>query len=182
MPSGDCSRAIGDALLTRLKDWIRGVGNPVHALSRMITIFAENLPPPTAKFSFNFGIIEGGVSVNSIAPLARTRLDLRAVDEALLERMSAILDAYAEARSTKGRPTMIVARTVKGKGVSSIEGKDGWHGKAFKKGPEMDAAIAELERQVVAVPSSVDLARSIPKPASRHRPRTGASCWASLSS
>ncbi len=84
--------------------------------------------------------------------------------------MSAILDAYAEARSTKGRPTMIVAGTVKGKGVSSIEGKDGWHGKAFKKGPEMDAAIAELERQVVAVPSSVDLARSIPKPASRPAP------------
>ncbi len=84
--------------------------------------------------------------------------------------MSAILDAYAEARSTKDRPTMIVAGTVKGKGVSSIEGKDGWHGKAFKKGPEMDAAIAELERQVVAVPSSVDLARSIPKPASRPSP------------
>jgi len=84
--------------------------------------------------------------------------------------VSAILDAYAEARSTKDRPTMIVAGTVKGKGVSSIEGKDGWHGKAFKKGPEMDAAIAELERQVVAVPSSVDLARSIPKPASRPSP------------
>jgi transketolase len=65
---------------------------------------------------------------------------------------------------------MIVAGTVKGKGVSSIEGKDGWHGKAFKKGPEMDAAIAELERQVVAVPSSADLARSIPKPASRPSP------------
>jgi len=74
--------------------WIDyGIANPVHAISRMITIFAENLPPPGTKFSFNFGIIEGGVSVNSIPPFARTRLDLRAVDEALLERMSAVLDA-----------------------------------------------------------------------------------------
>ncbi len=74
--------------------WIDyGVGNPVHALSRMITIFAENLPLPTAKFSFNFGIIEGGVSINAIPPLARTRLDLRSVDEAVLERMTVILDA-----------------------------------------------------------------------------------------
>ncbi|MBI2687403.1 MAG: M20/M25/M40 family metallo-hydrolase [Acidobacteria bacterium] len=74
--------------------WIDyGVANPVHAISRMITIFAENLPPPAARLSFNFGIIEGGVSVNAIPPLARTRLDLRSLDEALLERMGAILDA-----------------------------------------------------------------------------------------
>jgi len=70
-----------------------GIANPVHAIARMITIFAENLPPPSARFSFNFGIIEGGLSVNAIPPLARTRLDLRSVDEALLERQSAILDA-----------------------------------------------------------------------------------------
>src|SRR3982751_6077078 len=45
--------------------------------------------------------------------------------------INAILDAYAEARATTGRPTMIVARTIKGKGVSFTEGKDGWHGRAF---------------------------------------------------
>ena len=55
------------------------------------------------------------------------------------------LDACAEARATSGRPTMIVARTLKGKGVVVVEGKDGWHGKAFKKGEETDKAIAELE-------------------------------------
>ncbi len=70
-----------------------GIANPAHALARMITIFAENLPPPPARVSFNFGIIEGGVSVNAIPPLARTRLDLRSVDEPLLERMAVILDA-----------------------------------------------------------------------------------------
>lgn len=74
--------------------WIDyGIANPVHAIARMITIFAENLPPATSPLSFNFGIVEGGVSVNAIPPLARTRLDIRSVDEALLERMTVILDA-----------------------------------------------------------------------------------------
>ena len=55
----------------------------------------------------------------------------------------------SEARATKGRPTMILARTEKGKGVSQVEGKDGWHGRPFKKGAEADAAIAEIEARFV---------------------------------
>src|SRR4030095_12846746 len=39
----------------------------------------------------------------------------------------------------------IVAATKKGKGVSFTEDKDGWHGKALKKGEELDKAMAELE-------------------------------------
>src|SRR5438270_9989563 len=66
--------------------------------------------------------------------------------------MAAILDALAEARRTAGQPTMILARTIKGKGVSFVEGKEGWHGKAFKKGEELDRAIAELESQFVPLP------------------------------
>jgi transketolase len=83
--------------------------------------------------------------------------------------MDAILDALDQARTTKGRPTMILARTIKGKGVSFVEGKDGWHGKAFKKGEEMDRAIGELEKQFVPVPESgptANLAAQIPKPES----------------
>jgi transketolase len=80
--------------------------------------------------------------------------------------LHAILDAYAEARATKGCPTMIVAGTVKGKGISIAEGKDNWHGKALKKGEEMDRAVAELERGKVPA-GNVDLARQIKKPASR---------------
>src|SRR6202521_1643007 len=81
--------------------------------------------------------------------------------------MNAILDAYAEARGVSGRPTMIVARTIKGKGVSFVEGKNGWHGRTFKKGEELDRALAELEKQFVPAPVGVDLPRQIAKPTAR---------------
>jgi transketolase len=83
--------------------------------------------------------------------------------------LNAILDACAEARATSGRPTMIVARTLKGKGVSFVEGKDGWHGKAFKKGEELDRALAELEKQFVAG-ADIDVASLIGKPSSMPAP------------
>jgi transketolase len=78
--------------------------------------------------------------------------------------LGAILDAYAEARLTKGRPTMILARTIKGKGVSFVEGREGWHGRAFKKGDELNRALAELQRQFVTGPAGVDLRHDIPRP------------------
>src|SRR5205807_8911420 len=51
--------------------------------------------------------------------------------------------ALAEARSASGKPTVVIARTIKGKGFSEIENKDGWHGKAL---PEdmAERAIKEL--------------------------------------
>jgi transketolase len=65
---------------------------------------------------------------------------------------------------------MIVARTIKGKGVSFVEGKEGWHGKVFKKGEEADRALAELEHQLVPEPPGVDMVAGIPKPTARSRP------------
>ena len=49
--------------------------------------------------------------------------------------------AYAEAVATKGRPTAIVARTIKGKGVAAVEDKGGFHGKALD---DPEESIAEL--------------------------------------
>jgi transketolase len=63
--------------------------------------------------------------------------------------LTGLLNAFDEARSTKGQPTMIVARTIKGKGLSLAEGKSGWHGKAFKKGEELDAVLRNLQSQFV---------------------------------
>ena len=83
-----------------------------------------------------------------------------------------ILDALDEARQTKDKPTMILARTIKGKGVSFAADKDGWHGKPFKKGDELDRALAELEAQFVPVPGAgkdVNLSQQIPKPPSTLR-------------
>jgi transketolase len=68
-----------------------------------------------------------------------------------------LLDAYDVARKTTGRPTVIVARTLKGKGVESVAGKDNWHGKAFKK-DEAEKAVAEIEQHMTA---------GVPKPAIR---------------
>ncbi|MDE6971243.1 MAG: transketolase [Eubacterium sp.] len=44
--------------------------------------------------------------------------------------MAQLRAAFEEARATKGQPTAIVMKTVKGKGVSFMENKAGWHGKA----------------------------------------------------
>jgi len=64
--------------------------------------------------------------------------------------VGALLDAFDEARKTRGQPTMILARTVKGKGIPLAEGKGGWHGKAFKKGEELDSVLRALDFQLVA--------------------------------
>jgi transketolase len=59
--------------------------------------------------------------------------------------MSQILAALDETKSTVDKPTMIVARTLKGKGVSLIEDKNGWHGKPLSEN-EMKLALKELDR------------------------------------
>jgi len=56
---------------------------------------------------------------------------------------SEILPAYEKARVVSNRPVMIIAKTVKGKGVSFIEDKNGWHGKALNK-EELARALEEL--------------------------------------
>ncbi|HEY9856112.1 MAG TPA: transketolase [Stenomitos sp.] len=57
--------------------------------------------------------------------------------------MAQILAAFAEARQTKGKPTVILAATVKGKGVSFMEDKAAWHGTAPKLA-ELEQALAEI--------------------------------------
>ena len=53
--------------------------------------------------------------------------------------------AFKEAKSVKGRPTVIIAKTVKGKGVSFMENQAGWHGKA-PNDEEFKIAMADLEK------------------------------------
>ncbi|MFH1190148.1 MAG: transketolase [Candidatus Omnitrophota bacterium] len=58
--------------------------------------------------------------------------------------IKALMDALDGAQETKGKPTMIIANTIKGKGVSFMENKAEWHGIAPKK-EEYEKAILELD-------------------------------------
>jgi transketolase len=59
--------------------------------------------------------------------------------------MRALADGLAEARATRGRPTILVARTVKGRGVSFMEGDYLWHAKAVTD-DDLRRALEELDR------------------------------------
>lgn len=54
-----------------------------------------------------------------------------------------ILRAYESSLRVRSRPTMIIAKTIKGKGVSFLEDRNGFHGKALKK-EDLDRAVGEL--------------------------------------
>jgi transketolase len=58
--------------------------------------------------------------------------------------MRQIVAALDEAMAVREKPAIIVAATKKGKGVSFLEDKEGWHGKPLKKGEEAERALAEL--------------------------------------
>lgn len=58
--------------------------------------------------------------------------------------------AFAEAKAHKGEPTAIIAHTIKGKGVSFMEDKAGWHGKAPNE-EEYKIAMEELEKEAAAL-------------------------------
>jgi transketolase len=81
--------------------------------------------------------------------------------------VEAIDAAYREAESTPGRPTAIVARTIKGKGYSKVENENGWHGKAISV-----EAVEEMGgvRNLV-----IDVAE--PAAGSSHRFETGEAAW-----
>ena len=83
-----------------------GTPNPVHAISDVITSFVKDaeiricMADPgggrRVRCSYNFGIIEGGSSVNSIPASARAKLDLRAEEPALLDELAALLTVSVE--------------------------------------------------------------------------------------
>jgi transketolase len=85
--------------------------------------------------------------------------------------VDAIDEAYRTAE-TDDRPTMIVARTQKGHGVSFLENKEGWHGKAVPA-DKLDAAIEELGGMhdlVITPPAPVELPPEQPSVPTSARP------------
>lgn len=78
-----------------------GTPNPVHALSDTISSFVEKAEACVtshrrARCSYNFGIIEGGASINSIPSNARAKLDVRSDDPAILEDLAGLLTGAVE--------------------------------------------------------------------------------------
>jgi acetylornithine deacetylase/succinyl-diaminopimelate desuccinylase-like protein len=92
-----------------------GVGNPVHALSRAVTLFNDRVPVSGPRSSFNFGLMEGGSSINSIPSEARAKVDLRSESAARIDEMAALLSAAVdEAVSLENtRSTARVAAKIK---------------------------------------------------------------------
>jgi tripeptide aminopeptidase len=73
-----------------------GVGNPVHALARAVTLFTDRVPSTGPRSSFNFGLIEGGTSINSIPSEARAKVDLRSESAGRIDEMAALLTASVD--------------------------------------------------------------------------------------
>ncbi|RJQ08309.1 MAG: transketolase [Bacillota bacterium] len=126
---------LGDGEIQEGQVWEAAMAASHHGL--------DNL---TAYLDYNGLQIDGPVEeVMSISPVAdKWRAFGWNVIEVDGHDISAILRATRDARETKGRPTIIVARTVKGRGVSFMEGKHGWHGKAPNE-EQLKQALEELD-------------------------------------
>lgn len=112
-----------------------------------------NLGGLTAILDYNGGQIDGPTrEVMSLEPVADKwrafNWDVITIDG---HDMGQILEALKKARSAdihKGKPTMIIANTIKGKSVSFMEHKIEWHGVAPTK-EQMEKALEEIKRKLV---------------------------------
>jgi len=73
-----------------------GTGNPIHALSRVVADFADLFVPGSPRASFNFGVVEGGASINSVPTDARAKLDIRSEDAARMNQLAELLTDCVE--------------------------------------------------------------------------------------
>jgi len=98
-----------------------------------------------AVVDYNGLQIDGNVeNVMGIAPLAdKWRSFNWHVIECDGHDVSQMMAAYEEAKQTKGKPSVIIMKTVKGKGVSFMENVAGWHGKV-PNGEELQKALDEI--------------------------------------
>ncbi len=71
-----------------------GRANPVHALGRIVALLADLELPSSPRSTLSVGVIEGGSGVNSIAPLARAKVDIRSRSSTAMQKL---VDAMEEA-------------------------------------------------------------------------------------
>ena len=136
---------IGDGESEEGQIWEAAMAAPKYALDNLCVILDHNK-----------GQIDGFVKdVMDIEPIADKwrafKWNVLTVDGHDYAQIGA---AFDQARATKGKPTFIIAETVKGKGVSFMEGKISWHGVAPNK-EQLAQAVAELEAAKAAFDKEV---------------------------
>lgn len=67
-----------------------------------------------------------------------------------------IESAFEQAKETKGKPTVIIAHTIKGKGVSFMEGQPAWHGSVTLRPEELEQALRDLGTPEEDIPAYLD--------------------------
>ncbi len=87
-----------------------GTPNPVHVLSHLISSFIESADAHVTdtqrnQCSYNFSVVEGGTSINSIPSSARGKLDIRSEEPSILEELSALVTAAVERSLEHGNRT-----------------------------------------------------------------------------
>ena len=84
-----------------------GQPSAIHGLGKIIAASADLDVPKTPKTTFNVGLIEGGTSVNTIAPSASAIIDLRSTDVATLHQLAERVRAIVEQKAGQGLQTEI---------------------------------------------------------------------------
>ena len=96
-----------------------GAGNPIHTLSRVIAEFTSAVTtsatdPAAPRSSFNFGLIQGGTSINCIPTEARAKIDLRSEKAERIDEMASLLAASvvqaAEIENSRATGGRVIAR------------------------------------------------------------------------
>ncbi len=126
---------LGDGEIQEGQVWEAAMFAGNHALDNLVAIVDNN----------NLQIDGTVEEVNSPYPIADKfrAFKWNVIEVADGNDFEQLADAFAKARETKGAPTAIVMKTVKGKGVSFMENQAGWHGKA-PNDEEYAIAMAEL--------------------------------------
>ncbi|MBI1822426.1 MAG: transketolase [Nitrospirae bacterium] len=126
---------VGDGEINEGQVWEAALFAPNHQLDHLVVILDHNGQQ-----------LDG--SVQEIMPLDPLAEKWRAFGWNVIEinghRMNEILDAFEKAGSTRGKPTIIIAKTIKGKGVSFMENNNEFHGMAPNK-EQFTLALQELE-------------------------------------
>jgi len=137
--SGDDYRVytlLGDGQIKKGQEWEAAMLASHHKLDNLLVIVDNN----------NLQIDGEITKVNSPYPIDKKfeafNFHVINIDGNDFDQIDA---AFKEAKSVKGRPTVIIAKTVKGKGVSFMENQAGWHGKA-PNDEEFKIAMADLEK------------------------------------